>query len=76
MPHGRSRHTATYQGHWVKITLQNGIVIIDRFKDRTGGKRIILENYPRRIKSLEIRLFEVIKKADYPHGIVYTVTSE
>lgn len=39
----RTGHTATYKGMWCKVKLKNGEEFIDKFLDRTKGKKVVFE---------------------------------
>lgn len=38
---GKTPHTATQRGKLCRVKLKDGTVFIDRFVDRTSGKRVI-----------------------------------
>ncbi len=42
---GRTPHTATYRGHWVKVKLKSGEEFTDQFIERTKNKRVIFKDH-------------------------------
>ena len=52
-----SKHTCTYRGKLVRIELDSGEVIYEKFITRTGGKRILLQGR-KPIQMCHVKKFE------------------
>lgn len=42
---GKTPHTATYRGHWVKVKLRSGEKFVDQFIERTKNGRVIFKDH-------------------------------
>lgn len=52
---GKTPHTATYKGHWVKVKLRSGEEFTDQFIERTKNKRVIFKD--REVRQGDIKSF-------------------